>query len=86
MSCLPCGQQSQSIRFVIESHNRTEQAFSVDKTGEIKLERTLDYETQMTHQFVVWVTDGLTVRFPSFIFQIDEDFTNKFMGRTILRR
>ncbi|XP_046649678.1 protocadherin-like wing polarity protein stan [Daphnia pulicaria] len=50
----------QSIRFVMESHNGTEQAFSVDKTGEIKLERNLDYETQMTHQFVVWVTDGLT--------------------------
>ncbi len=53
----------QSIRFVMESHNGTEQAFSVDKTGEIKLERNLDYETQMTHQFIVWVTDGLTVRF-----------------------
>ena len=70
MSCLPCGQQSlQSIRFVMENHNGTEQAFSVDKTGEIKLERTLDYETQMTHQFIVWVTDGLTVRF-SFNFPV----------------
>jgi hypothetical protein len=49
----------------MESHNGTEQAFSVDKTGEIKLERNLDYETQMTHQFVVWVTDGLTVRLPT---------------------
>ncbi len=55
----------QSIRFVMESHNGTEQAFSVDKTGEIKLERNLDYETQMTHQFIVWVTDGLTVRLPT---------------------
>ncbi|XP_057376036.1 cadherin EGF LAG seven-pass G-type receptor 1-like [Daphnia carinata] len=50
----------QTIRFVIESHNGTDQAFSVDKMGEIKLERALDYETQMTHHFVVWVTDGLT--------------------------
>lgn len=50
----------QTIRFVMESHNGTDQAFSVDTMGEIKLERALDYEAQMTHHFVVWVTDGLT--------------------------
>lgn len=47
----------------MESHNGTDQAFSVDTMGEIKLERALDYEAQMTHHFVVWVTDGLTVLF-----------------------
>lgn len=35
--------------------------FSIDKTGEVKLERPLDYETQMTYQLVIWVTDGMTV-------------------------
>ena len=46
----------------MENHNGTELPFSIDKTGEVKLERTLDYETQMTHQLIIWVTDGITVR------------------------
>lgn len=51
----------QSIRFVMESINGTKQPFSIDNAGEVKVERPLDFETEMTHQLIIWVTDGVTV-------------------------
>ncbi len=35
--------------------------FRVDKRGEVKLIQSLDYESQTSHQLIIWATDGLTV-------------------------
>lgn len=36
--------------------------FRVDKNGEVILNAPLDYETQTSHQMIIWATDGVTVR------------------------
>jgi len=46
------------VRFVVEE--AVQDRFSVDSTGELKLEAALDYETQTSHKFFVWVTDGVS--------------------------
>lgn len=45
----------------MDTPNGSAHPFSIDKTGEVKLERPLDYESQMTYQLIIWVTDGMTV-------------------------
>ena len=49
----------QKVSFVVEE--AVKDRFHVNGTGELKLKMPLDYETQTSYKFIVWVTDGLSV-------------------------
>ena len=50
------------MRFLLDKSQDHDAQFTVDRMGEVKLQRPLDYETQNVHQFVILTTDGVTVR------------------------
>ena len=52
----------QNVRFLLDKSQDHDAQFTVDRMGEVKLQRPLDYETQNVHQFVILTTDGVTVR------------------------